>query len=293
MLTSAHGFFDVSRIAGATGSMTSTALLPLAAVGQLNLNLGAGDDTTVWNVDSFFDTIAIVDSFFDVFVDGSTGDDDLRVTGVNPIENVNYAPGPEATGGRVRATHQEVTATIQFTGLEPVTVTVPSTLTVDGPATGNTIVVDESGGGSMTRIEFGGYEYLDYTNQSSVTLNLGGGNDQLSIRGDLVRDPYTVNGGGGDDEVTLALDEGDIVSPFTFNGGDQLSVRGDIMNLIARGRTLDLLTFDHTGPDSGSININDNDNATITFTGLEPVVVNAGSITNMVFNLPSERIKRC
>ena len=279
-LISANGLVDVSQIPGATGNLTATATVPLAGLELLRFHMDDGDDTLI------FDTtngVMNIDSFFR----GGIGQDGVQIIGSNMVDGVRYAPGPEATDAVVAITHAGVTQRIQAEGIEPVIITVPSVLTVDGPATGNTIVVGSAADDSMTRIGIGGYEVVEYSNQSAVTINMGDGNDQLSIRSDVVKTPFTINGGHGDDELTYeVLTDIDAAALLTFSGGDQLSVRGDIMNLIAEGN-IQTLDIDYLNQKDGIIRLNGNEDGTVAFMGLEPVVVNAGSINNAIFTLPA------
>ncbi|WP_146537518.1 Calx-beta domain-containing protein [Rubripirellula reticaptiva] len=98
----------------------------------------------------------------------------------------------------------------------------------------------------------------------------------------------TVNGGPGSDLLTVDV-TGGIGVPVTFNGGSGGAGENDELEII--GGSSSLQTINHTGPQSGNVVFDGGagvgNGETISFTGLEPVLIAAGTPTDVIFNLPA------
>ena len=124
---------------------------------------------------------------------------------------------------------------------------------------------------------------------STVTIEGGSGDDDLTIEGtgSSGTGSITFSGGNGDDNLTVDFSSDDPIPAGTiiYNGQGQSTATGDI--LIITGGTFSNTTYNFTGSDTegndGSIIL---DSSTITFTGLEPIV-NDGTTDTAVFNLTS------
>ena len=86
---------------------------------------------------------------------------------------------------------------------------------------------------------------------------------------------------GGDDTLTIDFAGGNFTEAITFNGGTQNNTpNGDTLVLTGGGTFADA-TFDYVNNNDGSIDITGN--ATITYTGLEPITSSI-TATNVTLN---------
>ena len=140
----------------------------------------------------------------------------------------------------------------------------------------------------------------------SPTIKLGSGNETLVLRAvagestkiELLVDgavtnvyvladlnKLTINSGAGSDFLTVDFVNGNPIPAggLAFNGqtgvNDKLRIVGGAFNTITK-------TF--TSTNNGQVVLTAGAvNRTITYTGLEPVLLNVGSVANMIFNLPA------
>ncbi|HPM81731.1 MAG TPA: DNRLRE domain-containing protein, partial [Candidatus Anammoximicrobium sp.] len=101
----------------------------------------------------------------------------------------------------------------------------------------------------------------------------------------------TIAGAGGDDTTTVDFSGGNPIPSggLNFQGGNEATATGDVLNITGNAAPFQTFTVNHTGSDTdgyqGNIVIDDGSvTRTITFTGLEPI--NAGDATDIEFNLP-------
>ena len=135
----------------------------------------------------------------------------------------------------------------------------------DGPGTEQDIDVTIDGDGNVEVM------ITEKGNPGSATLVYEGPNALLNT--------ITINGETGDDTLTIDFDGGDYVPAITFNGnGETNSPNGDTLALQGGGAFSDL-TFNYVNENDGSVDISGN--ATITYTGLEPVssTITAANVT--------------
>ena len=94
----------------------------------------------------------------------------------------------------------------------------------------------------------------------------------------------TIDGGDGDDTLTVnyAASAGFFEKNVTFNGGGPTTGLGD--TLVINGGNFTSITNTLTNRTDGSIDL---DGTRVRYTGLEPVLINVGSVTDIVFNLPA------
>ncbi|MBX9678173.1 MAG: SBBP repeat-containing protein [Gemmataceae bacterium] len=94
----------------------------------------------------------------------------------------------------------------------------------------------------------------------------------------------TINGLAGNDKLTINYANGTAIPTggITFNGNSQTASPGDTLEVL--GGTFTNFVSNFANANDGSISF---DGRTATYTGLEPILVNAGSIANAVFNLPA------
>lgn len=116
---------------------------------------------------------------------------------------------------------------------------------------------------------------------------LNGANLEVRVNNSLVfNEPVsgitslTINGSGDDDTLTVDHGGGEIDLPITFagsTGSDTLAVNGGDFTTI---------TNNFTNTTDGNINFAGG-GSTITYTGLEPVLLNVGTVADIIFNLPA------
>ncbi|MFO0938031.1 MAG: hypothetical protein U0798_16125 [Gemmataceae bacterium] len=86
--------------------------------------------------------------------------------------------------------------------------------------------------------------------------------------------------GDGDDTLTVSMTGSGLTKNIIFNGGTQNKED----TLVVNGGSFTRVTNNLTNANDGSIRL---DAKTIQYTGLEPVLLNLGSVTDYVFNLPA------
>jgi Ca2+-binding RTX toxin-like protein len=117
---------------------------------------------------------------------------------------------------------------------------------------------------------------------TKIEVLVGGSVTNVYVLADLTR--LTINSGAGSDILTVDFINGNPIPAggLAFNGqtgvGDRLRVLGGAFSTI---------TKNFTNTSSGNVVLATlGSNSTISYTGLEPVLLNVGSVANMIFNLP-------
>ncbi|MDF1754815.1 MAG: autotransporter-associated beta strand repeat-containing protein [Verrucomicrobiales bacterium] len=93
-------------------------------------------------------------------------------------------------------------------------------------------------------------------------------------------------GGEGDD--TFILDYSDpklLQANITVNGMNPTVGTGD--KLIITGGTFSVVTHNLTASDSGNLDLDGDNVSDLSYTGLEPVIIQSGTATDFIFNLPA------
>ena len=118
---------------------------------------------------------------------------------------------------------------------------------------------------------------------SKIELLVDGAVTNVYVLADLNK--LTINSGAGSDFLTVDFVNGNPIPTggLAFNGqtgvSDKLRVLGGAFNTITK-------TFTNTN--NGKVVLTAGAvNSTITYTGLEPVLLNVGSVANVIFNLPA------
>ncbi|OYV79729.1 MAG: hypothetical protein B7Z73_19175, partial [Planctomycetia bacterium 21-64-5] len=117
--------------------------------------------------------------------------------------------------------------------------------------------------------------------------------DRIELRDDdggtlLATQPFAatsevvINGSDGDDTLIVDFTNGSPIPSggLTFNGGDQATSRGDVLDI--EGHSFGNVLYDSFNAHDGTITL---DGAAIRYTGLEPIV-NSGTVADMVLTLP-------
>ncbi len=125
-------------------------------------------------------------------------------------------------------------------------------------------------------------------NNINISLDAGGNNVVVKVDGIKVLDlpktvvPYiTINGQTGDDTLTVDYANSD---PIPAGGIDYDGGAGGSDTLIVGGGDFGTIEKTFTGVDSGNVDL---DGSVITYTGLEPVLLNVGTAVDIIFNLPA------
>ncbi|WP_372719767.1 beta strand repeat-containing protein, partial [Novipirellula sp.] len=92
----------------------------------------------------------------------------------------------------------------------------------------------------------------------------------------------TVAGGDGDDSLTIDFSNGNPIPAggLRFDGDGQTT--SDTLRVL--GGNFTTITSSYTNANDGNIDL---DGSVITYTGLEPVLLNVGTVADIVFNLPA------
>ncbi|QDU22816.1 LamG-like jellyroll fold domain-containing protein [Urbifossiella limnaea] len=143
-----------------------------------------------------------------------------------------------------------------------------TTPTVNGTAGGDQFVLRQKAAtpGSYQLSIDNGATFADLGAIATLTINGLGGNDTLTIDG-VNGNPFPAGG-------------------VAYNGGTQASTPGDQLRVVNGAYTV--ITHNFTTASSGNVAFNDGSSTrTVSYTGLEPVLVNVGSVTDVIFNLPA------
>ncbi len=120
-----------------------------------------------------------------------------------------------------------------------------------------------------------------------LTITIGGVPADLGPLGTSPFDTSFLNsisfdGGGGDDTLTVDFANGDPIPPggIDYDGGGQTGTPGD--SLEVQGGDFTTVTKNFTNTNDGSVDL---DGSVIRYEDLEPVLINANTINDAVFNL--------
>jgi hypothetical protein len=93
-----------------------------------------------------------------------------------------------------------------------------------------------------------------------------------------------VHGSSGDDTLIVDFTDGNPIPAggLTFSGGDQVTPEGDILEI--KGGSFQWAVYDYYNAHDGRVVLDD---AIIKYSGLEPLLMNAGTAANIIFNLPA------
>ncbi len=147
----------------------------------------------------------------------------------------------------------------------------PGTLSID--AADNLIYRAVTGNDNNLLISLEGERLVFYDNGIPIDFT---GADMPSIDR-----PLLINLGDGDDTLTVDFSTGNPLPAggVIFDGG-----LGGYDTLEIRGGEFDTIISDYTNASDGNISL---DNSIITYIGLEPILINAGTAADIIFNLPA------
>ena len=129
--------------------------------------------------------------------------------------NTTYA---NVNDGSINFSGGPATRTVTFTGLEPITIAGTPQAVIFNLTDVNDFDVMLGLVGGMLRLSGSTFEMTDFdpTNVTSITINLGGGNDKLTIGGlGAYAGTLTVNGGTGNDRINATASS----IPVLLTGG--------------------------------------------------------------------------
>ncbi len=264
---------DVSGIPGATGSGTNSVSIPYALItGSLAVEGGQGDDTLSLD----FTNGVLIPAGGLVFNGGMGGKDTLALLNVSTqftSETFNYTNPSDGSIDFGGMTPRSLT----YSGLEPITNTgTPADITFNLPATGNPDAQLTDLGGGKARLSGTTFELTDFDVPAaggSITINLGAGNDDLTIASLALNatTSSTIDGQAGTDAVH-----------FNATGGltnvEDLTVSAETINQATAITAAGISTF--TTKNALTLTLAANDFDTINATSEAGVaVVDANDLT--------------
>ncbi|MBX7106603.1 MAG: hypothetical protein K1X57_21180, partial [Gemmataceae bacterium] len=114
---------------------------------------------------------------------------------------------------------------------------------------------------------------------SAGTLSNNGRTLTVPLAG--ITGKVVVNGGAGNDNFTLDWTGGAFTKNFDFAGG------GGTDTFTTTGGTFTTITSNYSNANDGNLVFGQSGNTvTLNYTGLAPVLINAGSVDDLIFNLP-------
>lgn len=286
-LASGQTLQGTGTVSGRVNTLAGSTISPNSGAGTGILNIDNGGSTAL-----SFQT----GSTFTVQVNGNvagTNYDQLNVTGTVSLSNATLS-----TSGTVSSVPSQVIILINNDGTDAVTGT------FNGLAEGATVTINSIpfvisyaggvGGNDVVLIQAGTVTYTGTPVADSLevreTTTAGLDFIQYYIGGVLTDQRLSstvsaiqVDGGAGNDTLTINYNGagGFFNKAVTFNGQGQTSTPGD--TLVISGGTFTTITNTFTNANDGTINL---DGTLVTYTGLEPVLINVGSAANIVFNFP-------
>lgn len=228
-----------------TGEVSLGTTVAYRGIGQLNVLTLEGDDQVLVDVDagSGSDLIGVPIAY-----DGGVGHDTLTISGtpVAGTADSQYTPGPAAGQGRLVLTGGATTMIITFTGLEPVVDLVPGTLTVSGTNADNAINYTRGSVAARGLVSVDGFETIEFSNKTTLTLNGGAGNDVISIA-----NPARPTG----------------LTGITVNGGDPSA--GDRLIVHGQPGLFDPMILEPAAQGAGTVHYFVDNLPSVAFTGTE------------------------
>jgi len=182
---------------------------------------------------------------------------------------------------------------IEYAGLEPVNAGNAAEVVFNGTAGIDNWIVEDSlvAGKIQVSSTTGAIETTSFFAPEKLTINLGAGNDTISIHsfgdsgfGDLgVSEILEINGDAGDDIITITSVDPDIT--YTIDGGNTVETNGDKIEVTASGSESFSLSGTQVGVGSETLNITEIEKAEFTagefsslsissWTGNDPVLNN-------------------
>ncbi|MBI1918453.1 MAG: DUF4394 domain-containing protein, partial [Planctomycetes bacterium] len=283
----APGADDVFTIGAGSGGRVAFAR---TSPGPFSLDIGTVENLTVNGIggnDTFtVNSLAGVTSLGFINLNGFDGNDTFNVLpDANVAINVTghlprTAPGDtlnfNANGDPVTATANS----LQTPGEQPVTFAGIETINLQN--TNGSIVVNGTSGPDTLVVTATGPDSGNYSLNGGPAVNFTGATQ------------FTFNGMGGNDLLQVNNPAGGLFAPaggIFYNGGQPNGPPGgDSLQVLGGAHTSETHTFLPDGPDghNGTLAlVNGAVTANYTYTGLEPVLVNAGTPADIVFNLPT------
>ncbi len=198
--------------------------IPLADISSLTINAGTGDDTLTLDLANGLLPFGLT------FHGGAGGQDSLIVTNANGAVRSAYQNANDGT--LTFLTGSNSPAVLSYTGLEPITIGGSLTDVIFDLTGGNDadVTLTDLGTGRL-RLAGSTFEQTDFdrpVSGGSITMNLGNGNDAVTL-GSLSLNSGTsvaINGGDGVDDVNL--DNG-----LSLTGAGALSVTAETIDVGA------------------------------------------------------------
>lgn len=268
-------------------------VFPANGLTELRIDGGEGDDTVTLDLSNG------PLPFLITFHGGAGGNDTLHITNFddNGSFNAYTIDFTNLTDGSVNFRDgNEVTNTVVFTGLDPLTIDgTPTDIIFNLPSTSDTNVLLSAVDADTMLLSGSTFEDTSFSiaAATSITINANAGNDIIEI--DSVAANYTgsliVNGGAGSDRLIVDLAGGTslISGGLTYNGGVGSK---DILILRNPGSKFDALTYRPTTINNGGFDLlsrgavpGDDVLSLLRFTQLGAVTVEGAAAAEMNFDL--------
>ncbi|MGE0608365.1 MAG: beta strand repeat-containing protein, partial [Pirellulales bacterium] len=187
-------------------------------------------------------------------------------------------------------------------GNDVVLTAIAFTISVDLDGSGNLVVTDIDGKNNQLTASRDGSGNIVLTDinerfgavgalASVPGVTLSNGSRTITIDASLITgDTLFINTLGGDDTLTVDFSQGNFTHAINFAGGENAN-DNDTLRFV--GGTFNTIIKTFTGAEAGTVAFDVNGDGvggsdlTVTYSQLEPVLINVGTVDNIVFNLPN------
>jgi hypothetical protein len=161
---------------------------------------------------------------------GGSGNDLLQLINGASVD-ASYNVGPDAGAGSIHHVTGNSSQSVYFTGLEPVFDFVPGSLAVNATNASNAInYVQGTGGAAFGLVSIDGFETIEFTNKTTLTINALSGDDTIHLN-----NASTPTGLAEDCDA----DAGNGIQPICVDGGDPTASDTLILNGVAVTTSID------------------------------------------------------
>ncbi|WP_254507965.1 hypothetical protein [Anatilimnocola floriformis] len=212
----------------------------------------------------------------------------LKSISLDATNGTFYARFIDEGSGTIRVGSQSAGFDFPVAGTLTAAFSGPNLTIADADSTGkdNTLTVSRVNVSGVDYYQFvdpvEGFTTAPITSPPSVVTN---NNHTLRVPASVITGSLTISLLGGNDSLILDLTTGDVVpnGNLFYNGGAPTSGTADKLTIV--GGVQGNVTYNHLSASDGNIALANF--GTINYTGLEQPMVNSGTITDLVVNLPT------
>lgn len=219
---------------------------------------------------------------------GSSAATDLRSISLDAVNGNFFARFVAEGSGTIRVGSQSSGFDVPTVGTLTAAFSGPNLTISDGDAIGKDNFL------TVSRVNVSGTDYFEFSDPVEafttvpITIpasTLTNSNRTLRVPASVITGSLTVNLQGGNDTLQLDLASGDVVptNGVFFNGGNPTAATGD--KLILSGGVQGNVAYNYTNASAGNVMMSSF--GTVNYSGLEQPLTNTGSITDVVFSLPT------